>query len=192
MLCKYKKDANWSTGQLFLQIDAVDNYWKLWQLVVLRVFVDPFFTIIAIFGCGNLFWANLTNFGFGWFVWKINKLLLRTPFLHIVQMFGFGHLFFETFADIPSGHIFANCRSGQLFVCPSPLSNIFYSFSFSPPLTKYFTSSNGLPLADDQCVHWITHSLSPPPPPYSVSVLFSSANKMLFFFSFFSIRVQFD
>ena len=96
MLCKYQKDANWSTGQLFLQIDAVDNYWKLWQLVVLRVFVDPFFTIIAIFGCGNLFWANLTNFGFGWFVWKINKLLLRTPFLHIVQMFGFGHLFFKT------------------------------------------------------------------------------------------------
>ena len=145
-----------------MQIEVLDNLYckmMLWTIVgncdnlLYYESLQINFLQLLQFLVGVSFLANLINCGSGKFVCKINKLLLRTPFLHIVQMFGFGHLFFETFADIPSGHIFANCRSGQLFVCPSPLSNIFYSFSFSPPLTKYFTSSNGLPLADDQCVH---------------------------------------
>ena len=129
---------------------------QLLQFLVAAIFFGQIWQIMA---SDNLF-SKLTNFCSGHLFCILYRCLVSD-------------IYFLKLADSPSEHIFANCRSGQLFVCPSPLSNIFYSFSFSPPLTKYFTSSNGLPLADDQCVHWNTHSLSPPPPPYFVSVLFS-------------------
>ena len=72
-LCKY---ANRSTGQLFLQNDALDNCWdwELWQLVVLWVLADPFFAFIAIFGWGKFFG-------------KFDKLWLRKICLQNLQTF---------------------------------------------------------------------------------------------------------
>ena len=154
LLCKY---ANRSTGQLFLQNDALDNCWELWQLVVLRVLADLFFAIIAIFGWSK-FLANLINCGSGKFVCKINKLLLRTPFLHVVQIFGFGH-FWTHFCKLSLWTTFClSFTTFQYILLLSLLSSTDKIFYF----VKYFVPGR-----------WpiITEIHTPPPPIFCFSVL---------------------
>ena len=165
MLCKYKKDANWSTGQLFLQIDALDNCWKLWQLVVLQVLADPFLQLLQLLVAAIFFgqiwqilasddlFEKLTNFCSGHlfcilyrclvsdiYFLKLLQIFLLDTFLQIVALDNFlsvRHHFPIYSTPFPSLLHWQNILLHQM-VCLWPMINVYTEIHIlSPPLPPH-------------------------------------------------------